>query len=61
MNLLGIPGWVVNGRVLGKRSLPPLQLKLFDAVAPALARVEARLPLPVGMNLFAVASRRERP
>lgn len=61
MNLVGIPGWIVNGRILGKRSLPPLQLRVFDAIAPAVARIESQLWLPVGMNLFAVASRRERP
>lgn len=61
MNLVSIPGWVVNGRILGKRSLSPLQLRVFDAIAPAVARLESRLRLPVGMNLFAVASRRERP
>ena len=61
MNLVGIPGWIVNGRILGKRSLPPLQLRVFDAIAPTMARLESQLRLPVGMNLFAVASRREHP
>jgi len=58
MNLVGIPAWLVNGRLFRRTSLPPLQLRLYDAVAPLLARLEARVPLPVGMNLFAVAARR---
>ena len=59
MNVVGIPAWLLNGRVLRKRALPPLQLRVYDVLAPTLARLEARLPLPVGMNLFAVASRRD--
>ena len=55
MNLLGIPGWFVNGRLLRRRAVPPLQLRLYDRVAPLLARMEERVRLPAGMSLFAVA------
>jgi hypothetical protein len=58
MNLLGMPGWFVNGRLFKKRSLPPLQLRLYDQVAPLLARAESHVRLPVGMSLFAVARTR---
>ncbi len=58
MNLVGIPGWFVNGRLFKRRTLPPLQLRLYDQLAPWLARAEARLRLPVGMSLFCVAQRR---
>lgn len=57
MNLLGIPGWYVNGRVFKRRVLPPVQLRVYDALAPHLAQLEARLPIPVGMSLLAVARR----
>jgi SAM-dependent methyltransferase len=55
MNLAGIPGWLVNSRLLRRRSMPPLQLRLYDQVAPLLAAAEARVNLPVGMSLFCVA------
>lgn len=55
MNLLGIPGWLVNGRLLGRRAMPPLQLRLYDQLAPYLARAESKVSLPVGMSLFCVA------
>ncbi len=55
MNLVGIPGWFFNARVLRRRTMPPLQLKLYDAVAPWLARAESLVKLPVGLSLFAVA------
>jgi SAM-dependent methyltransferase len=55
MNLLGIPGWFMNSRVLRRRAVPRFQLKLYDRLAPVLAEVEQRVKLPVGMSLFAVA------
>jgi SAM-dependent methyltransferase len=55
MNLLGIPGWYVNGKLLRRRAIPPLQLRIYDRLAPTLARLESRVRLPVGLSLFAVA------
>jgi SAM-dependent methyltransferase len=55
MNLVGIPGWFVNSVVLRRRVMPPLQLRLYDQIAPLLARAESRVKLPVGMSLFCVA------
>lgn len=56
MNLVGIPGWFVNARLLKRRAIPPLQLRLYDAIAPLLARAESKLKLPVGLGLFCVAT-----
>ncbi len=55
MNLVGIPGWFVNSRLLRRRSVPPLQLRLYDRLAPYIARAESHVRLPIGMSLFAVA------
>ena len=55
MNLVGIPGWFMNSRVMRRRSVPKFQLKVYDRLAPLLARTESRVKLPVGMSLFAVA------
>jgi SAM-dependent methyltransferase len=55
VNLLGIPGWYVNSRLLRRRAMPKLQLALYDRLAPLLARAERHVELPVGMSLFAVA------
>ncbi|MCP3103087.1 bifunctional glycosyltransferase/class I SAM-dependent methyltransferase [Myxococcus sp. K15C18031901] len=55
MNLVGMPGWFVNSRLFRRRSVPKLQLKLYDTLAPLFARAEAHVKLPVGMSLFAVA------
>lgn len=58
MNLAGIVGWYVNGKLLERRVLPPLQLRLYDRFAPYLAKAESHLTLPVGLNLLCVAQRR---
>jgi SAM-dependent methyltransferase len=55
MNLAGIPGWFVNSRLMRRRSVPKLHLKLYDRLAPWLARAESQVKLPIGMSLFAVA------
>ncbi len=58
MNVVGIPGWFLNGRVLKKRVLPPLQLRVYDRIAPTLASLESRVSLPIGLSLLAVGKRR---
>jgi SAM-dependent methyltransferase len=55
LNLLGIPGWFLNSRILRRRSVPGLQVRLYDQLAPLIARLESNLKLPVGMSLLAVA------
>ena len=55
MNLVGMPGWFVNSRLLRRRAVPKLQLKLYDTLAPLFAQAESHVTLPVGMSLFAVA------
>jgi SAM-dependent methyltransferase len=58
LNLLGILGWYLNGKVLKRRVLPALQLRVYDRIAPLLARAEAMWKLPVGLSLIAVARAR---
>jgi SAM-dependent methyltransferase len=55
MNLLGVPGWLLNGRVLRRRVIPARQLRVYDQLAPLLARIESKFRLPIGMSLLAVA------
>ena len=55
MNVLGIAGWFVNGRILRRRVMPTGQLRAYDRIAPLLARVESMFRLPFGASLLAVA------
>jgi SAM-dependent methyltransferase len=52
-NLLGVPGWYVNSRILRRTTFPPVQLALYDRLV-WLFRVESRFRLPVGMSLIAI-------
>lgn len=54
LNVLGIPGWFLNGRILKRHGVPPFQLRLYDLVSPIVARVEARLRPEIGMSLLIV-------
>jgi SAM-dependent methyltransferase len=55
LNLLGIPGWLLNGRLLRRRVVPASQLQVYDRLAPLLARVESIFRLPFGTSLLAIA------
>ncbi len=59
MNLLGLPGWFVNARLMRRRSIPPFQLRAYDQIAPVLARVESLIKPPLGLSLFCVARARD--
>jgi glycosyltransferase involved in cell wall biosynthesis/phospholipid N-methyltransferase len=52
-NLLGAAGWFVNGRLLGRRSVPGIQARLNDRLVPLL-RLERRLHPPLGLSILAV-------
>jgi glycosyltransferase involved in cell wall biosynthesis len=52
-NVLGVPGWWLNARVLRRRAVPGLQARLSDRLVPLL-RLERRLRPPVGMSILAV-------
>jgi glycosyltransferase involved in cell wall biosynthesis len=57
-NRVGVPGWWLNGRVLGRREMPKLQLKLYDSLVWLWRRIDRFLPWP-GLSLIAVARKPE--
>ena len=52
-NVLGVAGWYLNARVLGRRTVPGVQARFNDWLVPLL-RLERRLRPPLGMSLLAV-------
>jgi glycosyltransferase involved in cell wall biosynthesis len=56
-NMLGVPGWFLNARVLKRSSVPGVQARINDWLVPWL-RLERRFGPPVGMSLLAVARAR---
>ena len=56
MNLLGLGGWFVNGRLLRRKVISQAQLALFERLVPLL-RLEDRVRLPVGLGLHVRATK----
>ncbi|HET8892681.1 MAG TPA: class I SAM-dependent methyltransferase [Gaiellaceae bacterium] len=57
MNVLGIVGWALNGKLLHRSLIPEGQYGFYDRLVPMLSRVEAALRVPFGLSLVAVARR----
>jgi len=57
MNLAGILGWFLNGRVLRRRLLPRPQLAAFNVLAPLFERLEGVIRPPRGQSLLVVCRR----
>jgi len=53
INILGIPGWFLNSRILKRTAVPGIQARINDFLTPLL-RLEKMLRVPVGMSLLAV-------
>jgi SAM-dependent methyltransferase len=56
MNLFGLLGWTLNGRVLGRERLSPLQLGIFERLVPLL-RFEDFVRLPIGLGIYTSAQK----
>jgi hypothetical protein len=59
LNKLGALGWLINGRILHRQVLPPLQMRLFSRLVPLLSWFD-RLPLSFGLSVFVIAERPRR-
>jgi SAM-dependent methyltransferase len=56
VNPVGALGWLVWGRVLRWDRVPAQPLRVYDRLAPLLRALD-RVPLPLGLSLWAVARR----
>jgi SAM-dependent methyltransferase len=54
VNAIGAAGWLVQSRVLRRPHLPHIGLSLYDRVVPIIRTLD-RIPLPLGLSLWAVA------
>jgi SAM-dependent methyltransferase len=60
VNATSIPGWLLNGRILRRRSVPGMQARIANRLVP-IYRLERKLNLPFGLSVIAVARRAEAP
>lgn len=56
-NFVGIPGWWLNGKILGRTTPPAEQVGLFNKIVPLLSALEGSVKPPIGLSLFAVATK----
>lgn len=61
LNLLGVPGWWINGKVFRRKIIPKYQLLLYDKVLILSSLIERFLPKPIGLSVFAVGQRSSNP
>lgn len=55
-NLLGLPGWWLNGKVLRRDRLPPVQLAVYNVLSRVALPAERLAGPPVGLSLVAIAT-----
>jgi SAM-dependent methyltransferase len=56
MNILGLLGWTLNGRLFKRHQLSPRQIAVFERFMPLVA-LEDRIKLPVGLGVYTAAER----
>jgi glycosyltransferase involved in cell wall biosynthesis len=56
LNMLGIPGWWFNARILRRDRLPAFQMAAYNFMSRFALPVESVLGPPVGLSLIAVAT-----
>lgn len=56
-NAVALPGWWLNGKLLGRATPPAGQLALMDRLVPLMRAVDRVARPLVGLSLFAVAER----
>jgi SAM-dependent methyltransferase len=57
LNLLGVFGWWLNGKVLKRKIIPKSQMLLYDKVVRYSSKIEKFLPKPLGLSLFCAGQR----
>lgn len=60
MNVLGLLGWWVNGKLLRRQIADPTQVRTFERLVP-LVRLEDRVRVPVGLGVIAHARKPGEP
>ncbi|MBN1493434.1 MAG: class I SAM-dependent methyltransferase [Candidatus Omnitrophica bacterium] len=57
MNLAGVVGWFVHGKILRRKILSERQSIIFDKLVPVLSVIERMIPPPIGQSLIFIAEK----
>lgn len=60
VNIVGLVAWIVRDKIRLSGALRSNEISLFDVLVPVLRRIEAIIPMPLGISLIAVAQKREQ-
>jgi SAM-dependent methyltransferase len=56
-NIVGLMSWMIRDKIQRSGGLRPYQVSSFDTIVPILKRVEAKVRMPVGISLIAIAQK----
>jgi len=56
-NIVGLLSWIVRDKIERSGGLRSYQISLFDSIVPILKRVEAKVRMPLGISLIAIAQK----
>ncbi len=56
-NIIGLMSWIIRDKIQQSGGLRPYQISLFDTIVPILKRVEAKVRMPLGISLIAIAQK----
>ncbi len=56
-NIIGLLSWIIRDKLQRSGGLRPYQISSFDSIVPLLKRVEAKISMPVGISLIAIAQK----
>ena len=57
LNIFGIPGWFLSGKILKRRILPSTLLGVFNALVPAFRLIERLTGPPLGLSVIAIGEK----
>jgi SAM-dependent methyltransferase len=58
MNLIGIAGWILNGKILKTNLVSTSQFSLYNKIVPIIAKLESLVHPPVGLSLICIATKK---
>lgn len=56
-NLIGVPGWFLNSRILRKKIMPEGQMGIFNRIVPFLKWIEGMFSPPLGSGIVCIAKK----
>ncbi len=57
LNILGLIGWFVNGKLFKRKILPNHQLRIFDVISRPVLWLETKVRFPWGLSILTVAQK----